>query len=582
MSSNKKNKRVGRTRIVSIKSKILLVFVVLILAASFTTNIINLILSQSQIISLTNQVTADQLMEFYTTASNQYQISLFNNDTPGSIRAISESAKSKLYSDHSVAFGLTPEGKFLFFASGPGIDAEWFFFTDKDALLTMGKSLIDDKSSPSITFTSPSGEKYMGVYKYHRDWNCFLVRAESKFDTQKSMYRNFLIVSVLILVVTAIVLVCGMLIYSKLLANISKYTKAILKIHENGSLKTRNTSNAPAIDISDSPNDDITYLAANFNELYSTTQDLLMIFQKFVPENVANEAYANRKILLDGQPKELTILFSDIRSFTYRTEILEDDIIKILNVHYKSVIEKINGNNGIIGSIIGDAILASYGIDETVHENKSFNAIRSAWEITAITADLRNRIEERFEQIKAKRTVTPVEEKILEAVMFDIGVGIDGGNVFYGNIGSGNRLANTVIGDNVNSASRLEGLTRVYKVPVIVSDYIRKETLKDSKARSRYVFYEVDTVMVKGKTESVKIYLPVDRNCVMEEWKYENVKERLDLFEDALSAYYKGEWKTARAGFKKCGLSLADVYLERIGMRNAPAGWSGVWTMSTK
>lgn len=573
---------VGSTPIVPIKRKILFVFIALLLFTSFSTNIINLFLSQNQVIRLTNQVTADQLNELYTNAGNQFQLMRYTNDLNGSLKSLSDAGKSSLTEGHSVALGVNPDGSILFFSGGEKITSPWTLFTDQAALDQMNRAREEGIESPSINFTAPEGGAYFGVYKYQKDWGCYLIRAEYRVDSRRSMYLVFAFISGIIFILTIVSLVTGTFIYSKLLENIKKYTSAIHEIHESNALQKNQMSDKPVIDISESPNDDITYLASNFNELYSTTQDLLMIFQKFVPENVANDAYAQRKILLDGQPKELTILFSDIKSFTYRTEILEDDIIKILNVHYKSVIEKISGNSGIIGSIIGDAILASYGIEESTKNTKSLNAIQSAWEITEITAQLRYRISERYQQISKKRRVTDAEQKVYEAIMFEVGVGIDGGNVFYGNIGSGNRLANTVIGDNVNSASRLEGLTRIYRVPVIVSEYIKKEVQRDSKARSRYVFYEIDTVTVKGKTETVKIYLPVDKECSLEEWKYENVRDELDQFEKGLGFYYKGDWKKAKVEFKKVKLPVAALFLERMGRSSAPADWSGVWTMKEK
>ena len=253
-----------------------------------------------------------------------------------------------------------------------------------------------------------------------------------------------------------------------------------------------------------------------------------------------------------------------------------------MNVHYDSVIKRVGDHNGIIGSIIGDAILASYGIEDDSRTNKSYDAIKSAWEITGVTAELRNKMKIRREVLEKTRPLTENEERVYNAVMLDVGVGIDGGTVFYGNIGSFERMANTVIGDNVNSASRLEGLTREYKLPVIVSEYIREETLTDYEAKARYVFYEIDTVQVKGKTEGVKIYFPLDKDCPSPDWSYNLLHEKFDVFEDGLKAYYKGDWKTARAKFKAADMSVAKVFLERMGMKSAPADWSGIWTMKTK
>ena len=108
----------------------------------------------------------------------------------------------------------------------------------------------------------------------------------------------------------------------------------------------------------------------------------------------------------------------------------------------------------------------------------------------------------------------------------------------------------------------------------IVSEYIMNETLKETK---RYVFYEIDTVQVKGKTEGMKIYYPFDT----EQFGEEEQKE-CELYEEALQDYYKGDWSKARAGFKKSTFEVSKIFLERMGLKKAPAQWSGIWTMTTK
>ena len=131
------------------------------------------------------------------------------------------------------------------------------------------------------------------------------------------------------------------------------------------------------------------------------------------------------------------------------------------------------------------------------------------------------------------------------------------------------------IGDNVNSASRLEGLTREYHLPVIVSEYIKKEAESISK---RYKFYEIDTVQVKGKTTGKKIYFPIDtyvQGAVA-------LSEKYDVFEEGLAFYYKGDWTKARKKFKESDLEVSEVFLERMGRKSAPAKWSGIWEMTTK
>ena len=327
------------------------------------------------------------------------------------------------------------------------------------------------------------------------------------------------------------------------------------------------------IDLSEAPNDDITYMAASFNNLSSSVNNLLATFQKFVSKDVVAKAYSDQVINLEGSQRELTMLFSDIKSFTYRTETLGNDIIDVLNVHYDRVIHKVHVNNGVVGSIIGDAILAVYGtLDSKM--SKSYDAIRSAWDITRETAKLRDSMIARRKEIEQKRKLTESEERVYQAVLLDVGVGIDGGNVFYGNIGSQEHMANTVIGDTVNSASRLEGVTRVYHLPVIVSEYVKTEVEQES---ARYKFIEIDTIQVKGKTEGKKIFFPFDTN-EMEESLFESYK----LFETGLKAYYEGDWKSARKILKETGLEVAEVFIERMGNKNAPEDWSGIWTMTSK
>ena len=144
------------------------------------------------------------------------------------------------------------------------------------------------------------------------------------------------------------------------------------------------------------------------------------------------------------------MLFSDIKSFTYRTETLGNDIIDVLNVHYNKVIHNVHENSGVVGSIIGDAILAIYGTLDS-NMSKSFNAVRAAWDITHEIASLRETMIQRREEVEKRRALTESEERVFQAVLLDVGVGIDGGNVFYGNIGSNEHMANTVIGGAGNS-----------------------------------------------------------------------------------------------------------------------------------
>ena len=256
------------------------------------------------------------------------------------------------------------------------------------------------------------------------------------------------------------------------------------------------------------------------------------------------------------------------------TETLGNDIINLLNIHYSRTINKVHDQNGIIGSIIGDAVLAIYGALRDNYHNKSLEAVRSAWEIIKETAKLRDAIIARRAEIEEERSLTEAEERVFKAVLIDVGVGIDGGNVFYGNIGSIERMTTTVIGDNVNAASRLEGLTKIYHLPIIVSEYVKDDV---SSMTSQYRFYEIDTVQVKGKTEGNKIFFPYDTLQ-----PDENLEKQFEDFEEGLQNYYSGNRVEAKKHMRKSGLDVAEIFLQRMSVRNLPENWSGIWTMTTK
>ena len=555
--------RVGKTKIIPIGLKILLIFICLILLSNFATNIITIQLSQNQIIKLNNQVMVEQLKELYNSSSNQYQIYTYSNNIEESVTSLKKVAQSGFSNPNSIALGVKKDGQIDFYISNNS-EIVLEDFVDTTTLEKLNSDSINGIYEGSISFTTNDGD-YFGIYKYQDDWDYYLIRAESRSDLNDNSKSLYLFMFIFVIALTTVFVIIGILVIRHEFKSVRTITNDLYNMQKNKKLEL--------IDLSTSTNDDITYLAASFNSLSSSVNNLLNTFQKFVSKDVVAKAYSEQTIALEGSQRELVMLFSDIRSFTYRTETLGNDIIDVLNVHYNRVIHKVHENTGVVGSIIGDAILAIYGtLDAKM--SKSYNAIRSAWDITKVTANLREAMIQKRIEIEKKRSLTESEERVYQAVLLDVGVGIDGGNVFYGNIGSNEHMANTVIGDNVNSASRLEGLTRVYHLPVIVSEYIKEEVLKES---ARYKFIEIDTVQVKGKTEGKKIYFPLDTNETDE-----LIVKKYSIFEEGLSAYYNGDWKSARKSFKDCELEVSQVFIERMGNKNAPEDWNGIWTMTSK
>ena len=555
--------RIGKTRIIPIGFKILLIFICLILLSNFATNIISIQLSQKQIITLNNTIMVEQLKELYNNSANQFQIYSYSQKKDECLNTIGQIASTGFGNENSLAMGVKEDGTIEFFTCNNEL-IKWTNFSDAETLALLLSNYEEGTEEGSVSFTSPEGD-FFGVYKYQPDWGFYLIRAEKRSDMQSNTLNIYLYTSILIVILTSIFIIIGYIILNKEFQTVRKVTAELLRMQKSKQLSL--------IDLSEAPNDDITYMAASFNNLSSSVNNLLATFQKFVSKDVVAKAYSDQVINLEGSQRELTMLFSDIKSFTYRTETLGNDIIDVLNVHYDRVIHKVHLNNGVVGSIIGDAILAVYGtLDSKM--SKSYDAIRSAWDITRETAKLRDSMIARRKEIEQKRKLTESEERVYQAVLLDVGVGIDGGNVFYGNIGSQEHMANTVIGDTVNSASRLEGVTRVYHLPVIVSEYVKTEVEQES---ARYKFIEIDTIQVKGKTEGKKIFFPFDTN-EMEESLFESYK----LFETGLKAYYEGDWKSARKILKETGLEVAEVFIERMGNKNAPEDWSGIWTMTSK
>ena len=119
------------------------------------------------------------------------------------------------------------------------------------------------------------------------------------------------------------------------------------------------------------------------------------------------------------------------------------------------------------------------------------HALTAAFPIQEVAADLRESMSALRDDIIGRNGALTGRREVYKAVLLEVGVGIDGGDVFYGNIGSYERMTTTVIGDNVNSASRMEGLTRIYHVPIICSAFVKDEA---ERGNSEYRFLELDTV----------------------------------------------------------------------------------------
>ncbi len=556
--------KVGGVWVIPLHVKIVVVMVLLLLASNVGSNLINLVMNRGEQVKLLNTLLVRDLTELFIFTGNQYEIyANYEKDLSKSAKVLRDNSLHNLKRSRSSSFAVYPDGSLLFFASP---DLDWKVFPDSEALAGINQLKLEKVNEGKFNFTDGKYQ-YKAIYKYQAGWDVFLVRAEDQDVFNEDSMRVFWTIALIILIFTLMVTLVAVLVLRHMFRFVDRITESLMAMQR--------TQELDLIDLPNAPSDDITYMAMSFNSLSVTVKNLMSIFRRFVTQDVATRAYKDRTIRLEGTKKILTILFTDIRGFTFMTETLGNDIIKLLNLHYDKAIRHIQDKDGIVGSIIGDALLAVYGTLDGAYEKKSLKALQSAYLIQDVASDLRAAMRAKKDSILQNRgELTPMEEDIYKAVLLEVGVGIDGGEVFYGNIGSYERMTNTVIGDNVNSSSRLEGLTRVYQVPVITSGFVKNEVEADS---GDYWFVELDTVQVKGKTEGKKVYWPVERKSLTPE-----LKEQLLGHIEGLEAYYRGDWPTAEKLMSKVGLELSQVFLERIGGRAAPSNWNGIWAMTSK
>ena len=298
-----------------------------------------------------------------------------------------------------------------------------------------------------------------------------------------------------------------------------------------------------------------------FVESRSKRQFTELFGQYVPPELVDKMAEDPEKYSMEGKSEELTVLFSDIVGFTSISESLTPkELSQFINDYLTAMSLVIRSNRGTLDKYIGDAIMAFWGAPVADPEHAR-QAVISAM---AMQAEL--------EQLRAQMRARGWPE-------IRIGVGVNTGSMSVGDMGSKLRKAYTVMGDAVNLSSRLEGLTRVYGVGILVGPNTR-QAVKD------VVFREIDRVKVKGKDEPVDIFEPMGIEGQVEQ----KVLDEIELWHKALKAYRAQNWDEAEMELSKaqrmspeCG--LYQLYLERIGQcRIDPPGpdWDGVTAFKTK
>src|SRR5208337_3064891 len=286
------------------------------------------------------------------------------------------------------------------------------------------------------------------------------------------------------------------------------------------------------------------------------------LFGQYVPRDLVIQMSRNpEKFNMEGESRELTVLFSDVRNFTTISESLAPkELSKMMNEYMSSMTSIIQKHMGTIDKYIGDAIMAFWGapLQDVSHAR---NGILAGLEMQQALALLRPQFVGRG---------WPA---------IHIGVGLNTGIMRVGNMGSEFRIAYTVMGDAVNLGARLEGITKEYGVGIIVGEGTRN-------AVSDIIFRELDLVRVKGKNQPVAIYEPLGLQGQLDK----SLLDDASLFEQALKNYRTMEWDSAEqilSGLQRLSPEslLYKLYLERIAHFRADPpdpGWDGVFQFKTK
>jgi adenylate cyclase len=310
----------------------------------------------------------------------------------------------------------------------------------------------------------------------------------------------------------------------------------------------------------------ITAFALNMSYGYfvesRSKRELAHLFGTYVPPELVDEmAKDPGTYSMTATSKELTVMFCDMRGFTNMSETMDPTQLQaLLNTVFNRLTDIIRGNRGTIDKYMGDCVMAFWGAPVDLPDHARL-AVKTSLEMS-------NAVRKLNEEHRAKG----IPE-------IGVGVGLNTGNMCVGDMGSEIRRAYTVIGDSVNLGSRLEGLSKVYGVDIVVSESTRK-------LAPDFAWQELDRVRVKGKKEAVAIYWPVAPADRLEK----GTQDELKTWSAFLKAYRAQDWDQCdvllinlqRMNAKKY---LYELYSERVAsMRLLPFDpeWDGATNFETK
>lgn len=315
--------------------------------------------------------------------------------------------------------------------------------------------------------------------------------------------------------------------------------------------------------------DEVGELGSNFDIMAETIEnysnnlnDMLSSFSRFVPLNmmtILDKEKITDVRLGDQKAIDATLFFSDIRDFTSLSESMTpEQAFGFINDYLRRVGPAVREWRGMVDKYIGDAVMALF-------PHSPDDAVRASLEV--------------FRRLNAFND----ERRAAKQTPIRIGIGLHTGRVMLGIIGEEARVNATVISDNVNLASRIEGLTKLYRIPMLIS----QDTLEALQDKQLVNVRFVDKVQVKGRLTPVKIWEVIDAESV--ELQAAKLQYRWDFLE-AVQLYYEQRFQEAAEMFTQLRKTATEdqayrIYFERCqeAMRlGVPAGWDGTATWSIK
>lgn len=319
----------------------------------------------------------------------------------------------------------------------------------------------------------------------------------------------------------------------------------------------------------------LTLIFSSFVREQAQRRQIRSAFGQYLsPALIEQLAQSPEKLVLGGEEREMTIMFSDVRGFTTISESYKHDpqgLTTLMNRFLTPLTNAILARKGTIDKYMGDAIMAFWNapLDDKEHQ---LNACEAAIDML-----------ERIDELNKQRELE-AKEGGHAYIPINVGVGLNTGMCVVGNMGSDLRFDYSVLGDSVNLASRLEGQSKEYGFPIIVGS---KTALA---VKEKFAILELDFIMVKGKKEPEVIYAIAGREDVAHSGRFQRLR---NLTIEMLACYRSRDWEGALAAIERGRQTddrnalelLYNLYEARVqGYQNnpPPKDWNGAFALLTK